>query len=95
MRLRTILAFVFGRPRRPRIVRRVALRCPHKCTLVEVEILQGPDAGTRPVLRCSAHAECPPRCDHACRNTPEALRGPARALLIFPAGTEGLPDEGD
>jgi hypothetical protein len=87
------IGFVFRRRRRPRVVRRVALRCPHDCTLVEVDILQGPDAGTRPVLHCSGRPECPPSCDHACRNLPAALLGPARALLIFPAGTEGVPDD--
>lgn len=87
--LRTVLAFVFRRARRPRIVRRVTLRCPHDCEIVEVDILQEPAGGTRPVLRCSGRADCPPACDHACRN----LHGEARALLIFPPGTDGVPDD--
>jgi hypothetical protein len=79
---------------RARVVRRVALHCPHDCELVEVDILQGPDAGLRPVLRCSARPECPPSCDHACRALHDAVAGPARALLILPPG-EGVPDEVD
>jgi hypothetical protein len=91
-RLRALLAFIFRRARRPRIVRRMALRCPHDCEIVEVDILEGPDAGRRPVLRCSARPECPPTCDHACRLVPPALRE-TRALLIFPADSKGVPDD--
>jgi hypothetical protein len=82
------------RSNRPRIVRRVALPCPHDCALVEADILQGEEGGSRPVLRCSARPECPPICDHACRHLHAAIAGPARALLILPPGDDP-PDEID
>jgi hypothetical protein len=46
------------------------------------------------VLRCSAHPECPPTCDQACRKLAEAVLGPACALIICPPGS-GPPDEID
>lgn len=95
--LRALLTRLLHRVRRPRarVVRRVALICPHRCELVEVHFDQSADAGSHPVLRCSARDECPPTCDHACRNLPAAFHGPAQALLIFPPDTDGVPDDVD
>jgi hypothetical protein len=88
------LASLLPASRRVRIVRRAKLTCPHLCELVEVDVLTGSDAGCRPVLRCSAHLDCPPSCDHACRRLPEALGETPGTQIFLPPGTE-LPREID
>ena len=73
-------------PLRPRIVRRVAMECPHGRGVAEIDLLT--DRGGKPeaVLRCSAHESCPPTCDQACRLCAEAVLTPAHAVIIYPGG---------
>jgi hypothetical protein len=77
-----------------RTVRRVTVRCPRTGEPVEIDLLMGSTGGPRMVLRCSAHPECPPTCDQACRKLAEAVLAPANALIICPPGS-GPPDEID
>jgi hypothetical protein len=78
--------------RAPRLVRRTIVHCPETGAPVEIDLLMARTGGPDMVLRCSAHAECPPACDQACRKMAEAVVGPARALIICPPGS-GPPEE--
>jgi len=89
-----LLARFAPREKRPRVVRRVALHCPHGGALTHVDLLTGVGATPVRVLRCSARAECPPRCDCACRTLPEAIEHTAEAQIILGPG-RGIPDEID
>jgi hypothetical protein len=80
--------------RRPRLIRRVTIHCPHSGRPVEVDLLLGKTGWPELVLRCSAHSSCPPTCDQACRQCAESVLAPARALIICPPGT-GPPVEID
>jgi hypothetical protein len=68
----------------PRLVKRVGISCPHGLGRLEVELLIDRMGKPETVVRCSAHAICPPTCDQACRACAEAVLAPARALIIFP-----------
>lgn len=82
-------------PRRgARLVRRVAMRCPHTDEAVEIELLMGPEGHPSMVLRCSRRAEAPPECDQRCRSRSEAVTNVPRSLLLLPSG-DGPPDEVD
>jgi hypothetical protein len=77
-----------------RVIRRVAIHCPHGGTTVEVDLEMSRTGRPERVLRCSARAECPPTCDGACRYGAECVTGPARAILVCPSGTD-VPEEID
>jgi hypothetical protein len=74
-----------------RFVRRVEIHCPHGRGLVTVDVVTDPHGRPDVVLRCSAHASCPPACDQACLRCAEAVRTPATALLVLP--TPHGPDD--
>ena len=82
----------FFRREEPRFVRRVGIPCPHGRGLVEVDLLTDRLGKPEVVLRCSAHASCPPACDQSCRSCAEAVLTPARSLGIYPPG-DGLPGD--
>jgi hypothetical protein len=68
--------------------------CPQTGALVEIDLLIQDTGGPNVVLRCSAHPECPPSCDQACRTLAEAVMGPGSTLIICPPGS-GPPEELD
>jgi hypothetical protein len=70
--------------RRPRLVRRTTVHCPATGEAVEIDLLMKATGPPDAVLSCSAHPECPPTCDQACRRLPEAVLTPPRALIIYP-----------
>ncbi|HYV58189.1 MAG TPA: hypothetical protein VE911_11610 [Candidatus Nitrosopolaris sp.] len=80
--------------RRPRLVRRVGIHCPHDGRPVEVDLLIGRTGRSEVVLRCSAHPGGSPPCDQVCRRSAESALAPARALIVCPQGT-GAPEEID
>ena len=98
MRLGSLLGRIaarLGRPsasRRPRLVRRTELTCPHTGDPVEVDVQVGPTGRPSLVLRCSARAGCPAACDQACLACAELLTAPARALILLPPGTTGTDE---
>jgi hypothetical protein len=92
--LRQRLAAWADGDRRPRLGRRVAVRCPHTGALVTIDVQTEPGGIPRPVLRCSADPAFPPRCDQGCRAAGEVRTGPALALLILPPG-HGVPAQPD
>jgi hypothetical protein len=79
--------------RHARLVRRVHAHCPRTGELVALEIELGDTLDDRRILRCSAHAEQPPPCDQRCKFSPEALLGPADALIILPEGCRDTVEE--
>ena len=72
------------RPPEPRIVRRMDVECPHGRGRVEVDLLLDRSGRPKAVLRCSAHAVCPPTCDQACRQCVDAVCERANAVLVYP-----------
>ena len=78
---------------RPRIVRRTIVHCPATEAAVEIELLMKATGPPDVVLSCSAHPECPPTCDQACRTMAEAVLTSPRALIICPPGRKGRPEE--
>ena len=78
---------------KPRIVRRTIVHCPATGAAVEIELLMKNTGAPDVVLSCSAHPECPPTCDQACRAMAEAVLTPPRALIICPPGRTGPPEE--
>jgi hypothetical protein len=78
---------------RPRIVRRTIVHCPATGAAVEIELLMKQTGAPEVVLSCSAHPECPPTCDQACRTMAEAVLNPPCALIICPPGSKGRPEE--
>jgi hypothetical protein len=78
---------------RPRLVRRTLVHCPRTGALVEIDLLMRRTGSPDVVLRCTAHPECPPSCDQACRALAEAI-DPAGTLIICPPGS-GPPEEVD
>jgi len=72
------------RPAAPRIVRRMDVECPHGRGRVEVDFLLDRSGRHEAVVRCSAHAVCPPACDQACRLCVDAYAERARAILVYP-----------
>ena len=81
----------FRIPPKPRIVRRVELECPHGRGRVEVDVLFERSGRPEAVVRCSAHAVCPPACDQACRQCADAVCAPPHAVLVYP-GTGPLEE---
>jgi hypothetical protein len=92
--LKTLSHLVDRSARRPRLVRRAAMHCPHTDLPVEVDFLLGPPPRPRSVLRCTAEPPRPPLCDQACRDQAETVREPASALIVLPPGDD-IPDEID
>lgn len=78
---------------RPRLIRRTMVHCPRTTAPVEIDLLMKETGAADVVLRCSAHLECPPACDQACRELAEAVVG-AHALIIAPPGS-GPPEDID
>jgi hypothetical protein len=81
------------RPPEPRIVRRMNVECPHGRGRVEVDLLLDRSGRPEAVLRCSAHAVCPPACDQACRQCADAVTERPHAILVYPG--EGPLEEID
>lgn len=82
--------------RQPRVVRRVAVRCPRAIAaadLVVVDLLMGGEGKPSAVLRCSCRPEVPPTCDQCCRLRPEAVLNRAQIVLVAPG--DGPPAEID
>ena len=78
--------------RRPRLVRRVTMHCPHGGEVVDVDLLTNRSGAPELVLRCSKHASRPPACDQSCRHEAEAVLMPAHAVALYPPGTGALED---
>jgi hypothetical protein len=76
-------------------VRRVTVHCPATGVPVEIDLLMRSTGAADVVLRCSAHAECPPACDQACRKLAETVLGRPTAVIICPPGSSGPPEEID
>jgi hypothetical protein len=87
--VRTLLGWGESPADRGRVVRRAHTHCPHSGAPVEIELLMHATGRPEAVLRCSARAEAPPRCDAACRALAESVSGVACAVLIVPRGREG------
>jgi hypothetical protein len=75
----------------PRIVRRMDVECPHGRGRVEVDLLLDRSGRPDAVVRCSAHAVCPPDCDQAGRLCADAVCDRPRAVLDYP-GTGPLEE---
>jgi hypothetical protein len=69
------------------------VHCPETGAPVEIELLMKETGAPDVVLSCSAHPECPPTCDQACRTMAEAVLTPPRVLIICPPGRKGRPEE--
>jgi hypothetical protein len=92
--IRRLAAWLRPHSRRPRLVRRAAIHCPHTGKPVEVDLLLSTTGSPHAVLRCPGRPEHPPTCDQVCRKLAEAVTGPALALMILPPGTD-WPEEID
>jgi hypothetical protein len=68
----------------PRLVRRVGMVCPHGRGPIVVDILTDHAGKPEVVLRCSAHAACPPTCDQSCRTCADAVLAPPHARMVYP-----------
>jgi hypothetical protein len=69
----------------PRIVKRVALECPHGRGRVEVDLLLDDAGKPTSAVRCTADGCIPPACDHVCKRCTSAVMDPASAIVVYPA----------
>ena len=69
----------------PRIVKRVAIDCPHGRGSAEVDLLLDDAGRPESAVRCTADACMPPACDHICRRCTTTVMDPARAVVVYPA----------
>lgn len=70
-----------------RLVRRILVDCPHQGRVAEIHLEMSPTGAPALVLRCSAAAGQPPRCDQACRTAADVVLRPVEALILLPPGT--------